>query len=83
MRQRPYESSNKWQKLKPLSRFWKSSIRKAKRNYQRTLFKLRMEIAQQQKVYEYSELTCKLISQSSVYHSLLVDNRPSNDLPDE
>ena len=38
---------------------------------------------QQQKGYEYSELATKLTTQSSTYHSLLVDIRPSNDLSDE
>ena len=38
---------------------------------------------QQQKGYKYSELATKLTSQSSAYHSLPKDNRPSNDLSDE
>ena len=33
-----------WQKLRLVPRFWKSSMRKAKRKYQRTFFMLRMEI---------------------------------------
>ena len=39
--------------------------------------------SQQQKGYEYSGLANKLTSQSSTYHSLPVDNRPSSDLSDE
>ena len=38
---------------------------------------------QQQKGYEYSGLDSKLTSQSSACHSLLIDNRSSNDLSDE
>ena len=38
---------------------------------------------QQQKEYDYSELATKLTSQSPELYSLVVDNRPSNDLSDE
>ena len=38
---------------------------------------------QQQKEYKYCGLSSKLTSQRSAYHSILVDNRHSNDLSNE
>ena len=44
MKEKPYESSNNWQKLKLVQRLWRNSMRKANRNYQRTFFKLGIKI---------------------------------------